>query len=180
MADNVIQLRTSAQAPNNVGSEPSGNSPQEKPIPPQVVAFHQAEQNRRDGFKDLQEKVTSLETKKRGTANHPGTEARLRDLETGLAAASKTINGINVVLDLIKHDLIATIQSSEALLQEGFRSSVLADTMLTLLKRQGVLTEENLEATWQEVLAKHREQAKKNAEARNAPPASAPVETQPV
>lgn len=88
----------------------------------------------------------------------PKLESALRDIASTLQATKETVEAMNSLLDIIKHDLILTVvnvgRQGEALIHQGARGleyeANLKATLRVLMKKEVILTDE-LKETWAEI-----------------------------
>jgi len=108
------------------------------------------EDNRANGVKILSSKLDNLADRK--IINDPVTESAIRDLTAGLGGVLTSLEGINAVIDYIKHDLLACIQNVEQQGHGNFQASAHLQTLLAIMKSKGMITEKDMEDEWKRLM----------------------------
>jgi len=124
------------------------------------------DENRAAGLKNLDQKCDNFEHREMITPDNPIDENMLRDLEGAIKSTALTLEAVNSLLDMLRHDLIGCIQNVEAQSMGSWQMSAHFQTLLTLMKEKNLVAEEELKATWDKIIP---EQIKKLQEANKQP-----------
>lgn len=124
------------------------------------------DRNRKDGLTKLEKCVDNYSSREMisGENAKPFNEGMLRDLEQGIAAGFLALEGLNNLVEMIRHDLVGMIQNVEGLSVANWQSSAHLQTLLSVLKEKGVVNENELKEMWEKIvpaqMAKTAEQMK--------------------
>lgn len=148
--ENVVNFPSTAggTAQEN-SSEPNPVSIQEAPKHNEIV-LNLVDKNRKKGLETLEKRIDNLDH--RELHENSKTESALRDITTGLKGINTTVEALNSLSDMIRHDLINCIQNLENQVQANWQVSVHLQTLIEVLKTNGVITEKQLEETWKSLI----------------------------
>lgn len=160
-ADNVVDFPTTS-----ANSEEAAMSPEQaqaEAMKKQEFLLKQIEKNRHVGVENLSKKVDSLENVE-GVCEDAGVEGRLRDLSKGLGATLTSLEAINSMLDYYRHDLFAVIQNLTKLEKAQFNSGAHLQVLLQLLSDKEIISEEQMQETWNKMIPNSVEEKPQEAE----------------
>ena len=116
------------------------------------VIIKKIDENRASGMKNLEKKCDNFDHREMITEDNPVSENVLRDLESAIKSTTLTLEAMNSLLDMLRHDLIGCIQNVEGQSMGGWQMSAHFQTLLTLLKEKSIVTEAEMKATWDKVI----------------------------
>jgi len=113
------------------------------------------DKNRKQGLEKLERCIGDYDCRPMitGEDKKEFNEGMLRDVEAGIRAAFVTLEALNNLVEMIRHDLVGMIQNIEGLSVANWQSSAHLQTLLALLKEKEVVDETELKATWEKVVA---------------------------
>jgi hypothetical protein len=142
--DNVVPFQTTRNP-----AQPDAAQAQQDGIP---VVIKKIDENRASGMKNLEKKCDNFDHREMITEDNPITENTLRDIEGAIKSTMLTLEAMNSLLDMLRHDLIGAIQNIEAGSVGNWQMSAHLQVLLDLLKEKGVVTEEELKGTWEKIV----------------------------
>ena len=74
------------------------------------------------------------------------------DLTTMMFSVQKTLNNLRVLVNLVEHDMVGLIKNMEAQAAGQWTTQAHLQTLIETLKASNVITDETLEATWNELI----------------------------
>lgn len=129
------------------------NKKAEQPLPdPNQVAIQKITSNRKNGLERLEAKIDCFDNQE--SFDDPLLEEKIRDIQAALRATYLNLEALNSMVDMIAHDLMGSIQNLQETQVNQFQSSAHLQVLLEVLKKEGTVTEENLRATWEEIITK--------------------------
>ena len=159
--DNVIDFPTTGNDdPSECSSEcqecPQGCPSEQKQQVEQgiPVVLQKIDKNRTAGMNKLEDKCTAFEHRDMVTEEVPVNENSIRDIEGAIKAIHLALESMNSLLDMLRYDVIQAIRNIDAGGASTWQLSAHLQTLLDLLKSQGVITEEDLRAKWNELVPK--------------------------
>jgi hypothetical protein len=194
-ADNVVEFpatsASKADRPQRGGMFPSDMPEEEKAKfiearknaakaqQGQEFLLKMVEKRRHEGVEVLSHKVENLE-KNTCLAQQPEVEDRLRDLSKGMGGALTSLEAINSILDYFRHDLFQVIQNLTKLEQVQFQTGAHLQTLLRLLEKKEIISEQEMQSTWQEMMPKQEaaSQGQVTEEEATSEPEAEPESTQ--
>jgi len=156
--NNVIQLppttagETKPVAPQAVISTEEVN---EKATNSQEFVMRLIEKNRKKGIEQAQRKLETLSEHE--LLEDPREENTLRDLMGALQGLLTWAEATSSLVDFVKHDLISMITNLQQQGAQSWQSAAHLQTLIALLKDKGQITEDEMKATWEKVVAPARE-----------------------
>lgn len=119
----------------------------------QELALDKLDENRQKGLAAADQAVWRLDNDPdMNTISDPDTELRLRNLESAVRGLTSTVEALNKLTEIIRHDLINSIDNigeiSTDLWKKGAHLQVAIDTLV----KKGAITEDELRETWNEVV----------------------------
>ena len=102
--DNVVEFPTAAKTEKTIEER------DEEGVP---VVLKLMEKNRKEGLNTLDRKCESLDTRQPITGLTPVDENLMRTVEQSIQATNTTLIAMNSMLDMLRHDLVGTIQALE-------------------------------------------------------------------
>ena len=125
------------------------------------------DKNRRDGLVQFAQKVEALGARTE-TFVEAGLENTMRDIRAGLTGALTHIQASASLTEYIKHDLVACIENIESHTATLMQISGYIQSLIVLLVKKGIVSHEEMEATWNETVKPNLEALQKQSQ--TAPP----------
>ena len=186
--DNVVDFPTTANEPEPpvVDTSPEGLRKLVEEGTPQVLQL--VNQNRKEGAEQLRKKVDDMETDlqmlRRQTRSSGAAMLALTDdggsvvfsldntlinIQKGLQAVSTYADAQNSLMDMLINDMIGMVQNMNAAQQAIMVSNGQCQTLIQLLMDKGDITDDEMKATWDALLANKKEQMKRAQQPAPAP-----------
>lgn len=124
---------------------------QEVPVPEKVVEMDQKQasevlklidKNKVVGIEQMQRSVNGQEG--RPILSGEGVENTVRTLEKGVQGALTSVEAINSLVDMLRHDLINTIENMQRMQQAVIVTNTQVGILMEVLKAKGMVTEEEM------------------------------------
>lgn len=146
MSDEVIQFPNKKKAAADTEQEELQKAAKE---------LEQVNVQRRASLDGLRKKVKSLLEQETVNAEHmsPASVMAFRDTISALNLALSGIEAHDKITDMITHDIIGLVQNVEALSNHLFQTSAFTQTLLETLKDKGLVSAEDMKATWSRMVA---------------------------
>lgn len=158
--DKVVNFPSTAGGENQETSEtPLSTATTAAPKRNDVV-LTLVDKNRKKGLEALEKRIENLDG--RDTHENSQTESALRDITVGLKSIHTTVEALNSLSDMIRHDLINCIQNLEGQVQANWQSSAHLQTLVEVLKSKELITESELEETWTHLVKTAKERQEKS------------------
>lgn len=154
--DNVIPFQTTR-------GQPDAQQQAEDGVP---IVVQKMDENRATGMKNLERRCDNFDHREMITDDKKVDENDMRNLESAIKSTYQTLEALNSLVDMLRHDLIGCIRNIEAQSVSGWQMSAHLQTLLELLRQKGVITEEEMKATWEKIIP---EQVKKLQEQAQGP-----------
>jgi len=163
--NNVVEFpATSAQPTEETPQAITPEEAQAKAQQGQEFLLKMIEKKRHEGVEILSRKVDNLENNTGAAAEDAGVESRLRDLHKGLGGSLTSLEAINSLLDYFRHDLFQVIKNLTRLEQAQFQTGAHLQTLLRLLEKKEIISEQEMQETWNEMVPQNPgEQASEEA-----------------
>jgi glutamine synthetase type III len=100
--------------------------------------------DRRAAVEALEEKIQKLEERKVGEID----ENTIRTITRALENVHVALSALNGYLDMMAHDLIATMENMDASAVNTVSTALHTQCMLDLLKEKGLITDAEMEEQW--------------------------------
>lgn len=112
------------------------------------------DQNRLVGLKRLEECTLRYDDREAisGENAKQFSEDMLRDLESGIRSSFQTLEALNTLIDMIRHDLIGAIQNTESMQVANIQVSTYVQTLLSVLEEKGIVTEQEMKEMWDKII----------------------------
>lgn len=107
------------------------------------------DKNLEKGLKGLEKKLDNLDNRE---LLDPAIENTVRDLTGALKSAFIMLEAMNSLQGMIRHDMVGIIQNLEQQAKGQWMSNVHLQTLLQLMQDKGMITEEELRATWDKIV----------------------------
>lgn len=146
-------------------------APLREPLTPEQVAqmeekgatkvLDMIDKNKAAGINQLQGSVDQQEGRAR--LHHPGEnglfhlEDTVRALEKGVGGALTTVEALNSLVDMIRHDMVAIIQNLQQIQQAAVINNTQVNVLLRLLDEKGVINEEDMNRKFKELQKQSQE-----------------------
>jgi len=163
--DNVVEFPATSAKPATEET-PQAMTPEEaqaKAQQGQEFLLKMIEKKRHEGVEILSRKVDNLENGGE-LAQDAAVEARLRDLQKGLGGSLTSLEAINSLLDYFRHDLFQVIKNLTRLEQVQFQSGAHLQTLLRLLEKKEIISEQEMQETWNEMVPQEAQVANETTE----------------
>lgn len=85
-------------------------------------------------------------------------ENTVRVLEKGIQGALTSVEAINSLVDLIRHDMVAMVNNLQQQQQAAVTNNTQVNVLLQLLDNKGIITEDELRETFRQLAQKHMDQ----------------------
>lgn len=123
-----------------------------EPLTPEQVAqmeekgatkvLNMIDQNKEYGIKQMQNSVE--QSNHRGITSDASAEHAIRVIEKGVGGALTSVEAINSLVDMIRHDMVAIIQNLQQIQQAAVINNTQVNVLLNLLDEKGVINEEDM------------------------------------
>lgn len=114
------------------------------------TVLEKIEKNRKESLERLEGKEANFEARDR--LEDPETENAVRDLEGCIRATHNYLESEGVLVGMIQHDLVHSLQVGEEQAVNQFQTAAHLQVALAILKDKGLVTEEEMRAKWEEII----------------------------
>lgn len=142
--DNTIEFPTSAQ-------DPAGRTEQEVDQANQL-AIQLIDKNRKEGLEGLEKKCDNFKHRELISTDRPVNENDLRDIEGAIKSIMTSLEAINSLIDMIRHDMVVSVQNIEQQAMGQFQVSAHLQTLIAVLVEKEFITDDEMKATWEKVV----------------------------
>lgn len=107
------------------------------------------DKNKEVGIEQMQRSVNGQEG--RPLLQGRGTEDTIRTIEKGIQGALTSVEAINSLVDMLRHDIIAAVQSLQQIQQAVIMTSTQVGVLMEVLKEKNLITEKEMEETFKKI-----------------------------
>ena len=116
------------------------------------VVVQKMDDNRADGMKNLDRRCDNFDHREMVTEDNPVDENHVRNMESAMKSVNQVLEALNGLMDMLRHDLVGCIRNIEAQSVSGWQMSAHLQTLIELMKEKGLITEEEMKATWDKII----------------------------
>jgi len=158
--DSVIPLNTRSEATEPPVPQQQKEMFQGKTLDEAGIRLNKLDTNRKEAQAHLEKKCDNLDSREPISVAKPITEDTVRDIEGALKSTLTSIESLNAIIDMLRHDLVNVIQNMEHNGASMFQSSCHLQVLLDVLREKGIISEEEMKKKWEEVVPARIEQLK--------------------
>lgn len=143
---------------NTIDFPTTANRTEEQVEEANKLSVQIVDKNRQKGLQALDKKCFNFDQRKAMDDGH--LENALRDVEGAIKAATTTLEALNSLADMIRHDLVNAVGNIEHQAIGQFQMSAHLQTLIALLQEKEIVTDDEMRQMWDKVVKQQVQEAK--------------------